>query len=138
MSDCAFCKIVAGQIPAHKLYEDDDVLAIMDVGHVNPGHSLVIVKRHAETLMDLDETLAAKAFAVVRRVAAALDNAFQPDGMTILQANRPAGWQTVPHVHLHVLPRRADDGVGLTWPAKNPPQEQPAATADEIRQALAP
>ena len=57
--------------------------------------------------------------------------------MTILQANRPAGWQTVPHFHVHILPRHADDGVGLTWPAKNPPQEELAATAANVRAALA-
>lgn len=136
MTDCIFCKIVAGEIPANVIYEDDTCLAIMDVGHVNPGHSLVIVKQHAATLMDLDEAIAGHAFAVASRVAKALERTHRPDGMTILQANRPAGWQTVPHVHLHVLPRHTDDGVGLTWPAKNPPREQLVETAATLRAAL--
>lgn len=132
MSDCIFCKIVAREVPAHIAYETDTALAIMDVGHVNPGHTLVIVKPHVETMMELDEDLAADAFRVANRMAKALEARFGPEGMTILQANRPAGWQTVNHFHLHVLPRAADDGVTLTWPAKNPPREELAARAAEI------
>ncbi len=104
----------------------------MDVGHVGPGHTLVVVKPHVETVMELDEDLAADAFRVANRMAKALEARFSPEGMTILQANRPAGWQTVNHFHLHVLPRAADDGVTLTWPAKNPPREELAARAAEI------
>ena len=137
MTDCVFCKIVAGEIPAGRIYEDETCLAIMDAGHVNPGHSLVIVKRHAATLMDLDEKTAGHAFAIAGRIAKALERTFKPDGMTVLQANRPAGWQTVPHVHLHVLPRHKDDGVGLTWPAKNPGAEALNETAATLRAALA-
>lgn len=137
MSNCIFCKIVAGEVPANKVHEDEDVLAIMDVGHVNPGHCLVIVKRHVPTMMELDDALVGKAFTVAKQVARALERTHHPDGMTILQANRPAGWQTVPHFHVHVLPRHADDGVGLTWPTKNPPQEELAATATSVRAALA-
>ena len=136
MSDCVFCAIVAGEIPSHRVYEDDQILAIMDVGHVNRGHTLVIVKDHAETMMDLDEDIAASAFRIANRIAKAQEKAFAPAGITILQANRPAGLQTVPHFHLHVLPREEDDGVGLTWPAKNPAQETLAEIAEELRGAL--
>ena len=137
MSDCVFCEIAAGNIPAHKVYEDDHILVIMDAGHVNPGHSLVLAKSHAETMMDLEEEIAGRAFRVANRVAKAVDRAFAPEGVTILQANRPAGFQTVGHFHLHVLPRAAGDGVELTWPAKNPPSETLAANAARVRQALA-
>ena len=136
MSDCVFCAIAAGDIPSHRIYEDDQVLAIMDVGHVNRGHTLVIAKSHAETMMDLDEDIAAQAFRIANRVAKAQQKAYAPAGITILQANRPAGFQTVPHFHLHVLPREEDDGVGLTWPAKNPAQETLAEIAGELRGAL--
>ena len=137
MTDCVFCKIAAGEIPSHKIYEDDEVLAIMDVGHVNQGHTLIISKSHAETMMDLDESIAAHAFRVANRVAKAVCSQFDPDGLTILQANKPAGFQTVPHFHLHVLPRQNDDGVGLTWPAKNPEASTLAETAQTLRQAIA-
>lgn len=132
MADCVFCKIVAGDIPVAKVYEDDDTLAFMDAGQVNPGHVLVAAKRHAETILDIDGDLAAAMFRTANRVAKAVDKTFAPEGFTLLQANKPAGFQTVPHVHLHVLPRHADDGVALTWPAKNPPAEELQALAGKI------
>ena len=137
MTDCVFCNIVAGNIPAHRVHEDDAIVAIMDVGHVNPGHTLVIAKRHAATMMDLDEETAGKAFLIANRIAKALERAFQPEGMTILQANRPAGFQTVGHFHMHVLPRYTGDGCTLTWPAKNPSQEDLAGYAAQVRAELA-
>ncbi len=131
MSDCIFCKIVARGADSHRLRNRYGV-GDHGRGHVNPGHTLVIVKPHVETIMELDEDLAADAFRVANRVAKALEARFSLEGMTILQANRPAGWRTVNYFHFHVLPRAADDGVTLTWPAKNPPREELAARAEEI------
>lgn len=136
MTDCIFCRIVAGEVPSQKVYEDRTVLAIADIGHVNPGHTLVIAKDHAATLMELDEDVAADAFRAASRIAKAIEAAFAPAGITVLQANRPAGFQTVPHFHLHVLPRHEDDGVGLTWPAKNPPADEIAGNVEKLRAAL--
>ena len=133
MSDCIFCKIVAGEIPAHKVYEDDQTLAFMDIGQVNPGHVIVALKPHAATLFDISQEQAGAVFRTVHKVAAAVRSAFSPEGLTVLQANCKAGWQTIPHFHLHVLPRHGDDGVVLTWPAKNPPQAELAALAARIR-----
>ena len=135
MTDCVFCKIVAGEIPAHRVHDDDLTVAFMDIGQVNPGHVIVAVKSHAETILDLTPEEAAAAFRTARRVARAVDAAFQPEGLTVLQANRTAGFQTVPHFHLHVLPRHTDDGVTLTWPAKNPPTEELAEYAARISAA---
>jgi len=118
-----FERIVAGEIPSAKVYEDDRVIAFMDAGQVNPGHVIVATKRPYETLMDADPESAAALFAAAHRIALAVERAFRPAGITVLQANRAAGWQTVPHLHLHVLPRHADDGVTLGWPRKNPPME---------------
>jgi histidine triad (HIT) family protein len=136
-TECVFCRIAAGELPAHVVYEDDRVMAIMDQGHVNPGHTLVLAKGHAETMMDLDEDTAAQAFRIANRVSKVIEQTYAPDGQMILQANRPAGFQTVGHFHLHVLPRYEDDGVELTWPAKNPPQEELAVQAERVRTALA-
>ena len=118
-----FERIVAGEIPAAKVYEDEHVIAFMEAGQVNPGHVIVATKKPFETLTDADEESAAALFAAAHRIARAVEKAFAPAGLTLLQANRAAGWQTVPHLHLHVLPRHADDGVTLGWPRKNPPLE---------------
>lgn len=133
MSDCVFCRIVAGTLPAAKVFEDEATLAFMDAGQVNPGHVLVALKAHRETLTDMSEEEAAALFRSVHRVGRAVEAAFAPAGLTVLQANRPAGWQTVPHVHLHVLPRHEGDGVGLEWPAKRPPFETLQELAERIR-----
>ncbi len=135
MEPTVFTRIVRGEIPAAKVYEDEHTIAFMDAGQVNPGHVIVATKKQVETILDLDDALAAALFATAVRVARAVDAAFQPEGITVLQANKPAGWQTVPHVHLHVLPRYANDGVALTWPRKNPPLEELRALAAKIRVA---
>jgi histidine triad (HIT) family protein len=132
MTDCVFCKIVAGEIPCHKVYEDDQHIVFMDMGQVNPGHVIVALKSHSETILDLDEEQASSIFKIVNRVAKAVQQEFKPEGLTILQANRKAGWQTVPHFHLHVLPRHTEDGVDLAWPVKNPPAEELAKLAARI------
>ena len=136
MSDCVFCRIVRGESPAHVVHEDDHVLAIMDIGQVNPGHVLILSKPHVETMLEAEEDLAAHLFRVANRIAKAAQHALPSDGLTILQANRPAGFQTVPHLHLHILPRFEADGVDLVWPAKNPPQDVLAAYAATLRKAL--
>lgn len=133
MADCVFCKIVTGEIPCHRVYEDDSTIAFMDIGQVNPGHVIVAVKPHAETFFDLTQDQAASAFRTAHRVAGAVKTAFDPEGLTVVQANGKAGFQTVPHFHLHVLPRHTDDGVTLTWPAKNPPADQLAEYAAKIK-----
>ncbi len=133
MTDCVFCKIAAGEIPCHKVYEDDQHIAFMDMGQVNPGHVIVSLKAHCETIVDLDEAQTASIFQIVNRVAKAVQQEFNPEGLTVLQANRKAGWQTVPHFHIHVLPRHTEDGVNLTWPVKNPPAEELAKLADRIK-----
>jgi histidine triad (HIT) family protein len=136
MSDCVFCKIVAGQIPAAKVHEDQLTLAFMDIGAVNPGHVLVAVKAHVENIFGLDDALAAAVFRTAARVARAQAKAYAPEGVTLYQANGAAAGQTVFHFHLHLVPRYARDGMGLTWPAKNPPREQLEANAAKLRAAL--
>lgn len=133
MPPTIFQRIIDGEIPCAKVYEDEHTFAFMDAGQVNPGHVLVAAKRRAETLLDLSETESAALFATVHKIAKAVQEAFQPEGLTILQANKPAGWQTVPHVHVHVLPRHPDDGVGLTWPRKEPGLEALKELAARIR-----
>lgn len=128
-----FSRIIRGELPSAKVYEDDLVYAFMDAGQVNPGHVLVATKQPYETLMDADEESAVAMMRAAARIAKAVQAAFQPDGITVLQANKPAGWQTVPHLHLHVLPRYENDGVELTWPRKEPGMEKLREYAAKIR-----
>lgn len=132
MAQTVFERIIAGELPCAKVYEDELVFAFMDAGQVNPGHVIVATRKPYETLLDADEASAAALFVAAHRIARAVDKAFRPAGITVLQANRAAGWQTVPHLHLHVLPRHADDGVTLTWPGKNPPLEELRLLAERI------
>ncbi len=136
MSDCVFCKIVAGQIPSTKVHEDELTLVFMDIGEVNPGHVLVAVKPHVENIYGLNDTLAAAVFRTAARVARAVQKAYTPEGVTLYQANGAAAGQTVFHFHLHLVPRYAQDGMRLTWPAKNPPREQLEANAAKLRAAF--
>ena len=119
-----FEKLLHGELPCAKVYEDEHVFAFMDAGQVNDGHVIVATKAPRETLLDCTDDEAAALMRAARRIALAVQAAFQPEGITVLQANRPAGWQTVPHLHLHVLPRHAGDGVELTWPRKEPGMER--------------
>jgi histidine triad (HIT) family protein len=131
--DSVFSKIIRGELPSAKVYEDELVYAFMDAGQVNPGHVLIATKKPFETLMDADEESAAAMMCAAVRIAKAVQQAFQPDGITVLQANKPAGWQTVPHLHLHVLPRYENDGVELTWPRKEPGLDRLREYAAKIR-----
>ena len=134
---CIFCRLIAGEIPATRVYEDELTLAFMDLGQVNPGHVLVAVKRHAATLLDLKPDEAGAAMRTARRMALAIKQTFDPPGITLLQANGAAGEQTVFHFHLHVVPRHAGDGISLSWPRKDPPREQLEAYALRLRAELA-
>jgi len=115
-----FERLLSGEWPCAKVHEDAHVFAFMDAGQVVDGHVIVATKRPVETLMDCSDEEAAALMCAARRIAIAVQQVFAPAGITVLQANRPAGWQTVPHLHLHVLPRFEGDGVGLTWPRKEP------------------
>ena len=117
---CIFCRIVAGEIPAARVYEDALTVAFMDIGQVNPGHVLVATKRHAATLLDITPEEAAAVMQAAQRVASAVQATFDPPGLTLLQANGREGDQTVFHFHLHVVPRHGNDGIALSWPRKDP------------------
>ena len=136
MSECVFCRIVAKQIPATVVHEDAQTLAFMDIGQVNPGHVLVAVKAHAETLYALSDAQAAAVLQASARVARAIRDAFSPEGLSVYQANGQAAGQTVRHFHIHLVPRHEGDGMALAWPVKNPPRDQLEACAARIREKL--
>lgn len=133
---CVFCRLIAGELPAAKVFEDEQTIAFMDLGQLNPGHTLVAVKRHAANLFELTPDEAAAVMRTAQRVALAVKAAFEPPGLTLLQANGKAGDQTVFHFHMHVVPRQVDDGIALSWPRKNPPFAHLEEYAAQLRQAL--
>lgn len=113
--DCIFCKIVAGEIPCFKLYEDEHTLAFMDINPANRGHSLAIPKAHTPNLLESpDETLAVTV-ATARKVARAVQMTVNPDGLNLVQANGPGAAQSVFHLHMHVIPRFTGDNLMLNW-----------------------
>jgi len=136
MENCVFCRIVKGELPASKVFEDESTLVFMDLQSVNPGHMLVVVKPHRANIYELDDELAGAAFRTAARMARAVKAVFGCEGVTLFQANEKAGAQTVFHFHIHVLPRWEGDGMALAWPAKNPPREALEATAERLRAAL--
>ena len=117
---CIFCRLVTGEIPSAKVYEDELTIAFMDLGQVTPGHVLVASKRHAATLFELTPEEAGAVMQTAQKVALAVQAAFDPPGLTLLQANGALGGQTVGHFHLHVVPRHEGDGISFTWPRQEP------------------
>lgn len=115
-----FEKLLSGELPCAKVYEDDLVFAFMDAGQVNDGHVIVASKKPYETILDIDEVTTQRLFLVAKRIAHVVQDVFKAEGITLLQANKDAGWQSVPHIHVHVLPRYKNDGVELVWPRKEP------------------
>ena len=136
MADCVFCRIMAKQVPASVVFEDEQTLAFMDLGQVNPGHVLVAAKAHAENVYALDDTQAGAVFRSVARVARAIRDAFAPQGLSVYQANGKAAGQTVFHFHVHLVPRYEDDGMNLTWPVKNPARDKLEEYAAKVRASL--
>jgi histidine triad (HIT) family protein len=131
-----FAKILRGEIPAHKVYEDESALVFMDVMPQAPGHTLVVPKAPCRNILDADPQVLAALAPLVQRVARAVKSAFEADGVTVVQFNEPASGQTVFHLHFHVIPRH--DGVPLMPHGRD--MEKPdvlAAHAEKVRNALA-
>lgn len=134
--DCVFCSIRDGKIPSFKIYEDEGTLAFMDINPLNDGHCLVITKNHAENLFEIPEEDLAVVMKSVKKVALALRAALKPEGLNLLQANGPAAYQSVPHFHLHLVPRWMEDGVGLDWELKQGDFEHIKTVAEKIKGAM--
>jgi histidine triad (HIT) family protein len=134
-SDCLFCKISQGKIPSQRIHEDELTMAFLGVDQLNPGHTIVAIQAHLETIVDLSPDQAAAAFRAVSRIARAVDRAFKPAGLMIVQRSGTVSGQTIPHFHVHVLPRTANDGLSLSWPRRNPPADELATLAQQIRVA---
>lgn len=133
VSDCIFCKIVAGEIPASKVYEDDHFLAFLDISQVTPGHTLVIPKKHARNLLEMTPDETAALFNIVSRVTKKVESATQPQGMNIISNMEEIAGQSIFHTHVHILPRYSqEDDLKIDFIAHEPDFAHLAQLAKEI------
>jgi histidine triad (HIT) family protein len=114
MGDCIFCKIINNEIPSHKIYEDDLVLAFLDSNPVSSGHTLILPKKHAENIFDIEEKYLERIALVAKKVAQKMKEALGTDGVNLYHASGVHAEQTVFHFHLHVIPRKQDDDICFT------------------------
>ncbi len=133
---CVFCKIVRGEVPATKVYEDERTLCFMDINPATHGHCLVILKEHRETLYELSESECLDVMATTKRIVDAVRETLDPDGLNLLQANGLQAFQTVFHFHMHVIPRYTDDGIKLPWVPRQGDPEVIRKNGERIRAFL--
>jgi len=136
MAECVFCKIVAGEIPCTKVFEDGLCLAFLDIGPISPGHTLLIPKAHYEGVHQMPADQAAHLARHIPALAAAVQKAVRAEGINVLQNNGPCSGQEVFHVHVHLIPRWPNDGLGFRWPAKPADPEVLKEQAEAVRRCL--
>ncbi len=131
-----FTRIVNGEIPAIKVYEDADTLAFLDINPASRGHTLVICKAEIATLTELSDAQLIATARTTQRVAAAIQRSLQPDGINIMQNNGAAAGQTVFHYHVHIIPRWQNDDVVQFWQPRSVAKEMIVTIADSIKNAM--
>ena len=130
---CIFCKIAAGEIPSRKIYEDSDLIAIMDLNPTSKGHSLIIPKEHCTNIYDIDEDIAAKVMKTAKKLATKMTVALNCDGFNLLQNNGETAGQTMFHFHMHLIPRYKDaDNNMLKFTSVSFSDEEMDAIRDQI------
>ena len=115
IEDCIFCKILRGQIPSFRIFDDEKTFAFMDINPINEGHALVIPKYHSENLYLTPDKWLGSTMSTARKIATAVNTVIEPAGINLLQANGPGAKQSVFHFRIHVIPRYMDDGVSMNW-----------------------
>ena len=139
MSDCIFCEILKGNSPASFTYQDDTVVAFMDVQPITQGHMLVVPRAHAVLMSEVEDSVAMRSFRVARHLGSVVRKTLGAAGVNLFVADGEAAFQDVPHFHVHVIPRYPSDGFGLTFPAKysQPPSRAELETIAEAIRAAA-
>ena len=132
-SDCIFCAIAAGEGPAVVLEEDEQTIAFMDINPATRGHALVIPKRHSRDLLEIDPADLERTTVAAQRLAGRMERTLEPAGFNLINACRPAAWQTVFHFHIHVVPRYEDDPLKLPWIPRGADMDEIEQTASRIR-----
>ena len=134
--NCIFCLIANGQIPSNTVYEDEDFRVILDISPAAKGHMLILPKEHYANIFELPEEAAKKVLPLAKKLAAAVKEAMNADGVNIVQNNGTAAGQTVPHFHLHIIPRKEGDNAMPLWtPGESVPEEQ-AQIAEKISKLM--
>jgi histidine triad (HIT) family protein len=133
MNDCLFCGIVAGDVPAQIVDSDEHTLAFMDINPATRGHALVIPRAHSADITEILPEDLERTTIAAQRLVARMERTLAPDGFNVLNACRPAAWQTVFHFHLHVIPRYEEDPLRLPWIPRGAELEEIAAVAERIR-----
>ena len=137
MSECIFCKIIKGEIPSCKIYEDELVYAFLDIGPINFGHTLVIPKEHHESSATIPEATAGRMFRIGSRIGVALKRELDYEAFNLHLADGTAAGQVVMHAHLHVIPRGVEDGFHWNWRQLRYGDGEAAAVAEKIVKRLA-
>ena len=132
-SDCLFCGIVAGDVPAQIVDSDEHTVAFMDISPATQGHALVVPREHSADLMEISDEDLSRTMTAARRLANRMRVTLEPDGFNVLNSCGPAAWQTVFHFHVHVVPRYDDDPLKLPWIPRDGDEQEIAAIAERIR-----
>jgi histidine triad (HIT) family protein len=135
MPECIFCKIVAGAIPSHKVYEDEKVLAFLDIAPVHPGHTLVITKSHFANFEEINEEDLANLIKAVKRIGKAMKDGLGVEGYNMQVNNDPVAGQIIPHIHFHIIPRKKDDNLKL-WSQGKYPEGEAEVYSRKIKDAI--
>jgi histidine triad (HIT) family protein len=137
MKDCIFCRIIAGEIPCTKVFEDDLTLSFMDISPLNKGHLLIVPKEHYTTIVEIAPELYGHLYGVTNRISKAVQASLNPDGINIMQLNGKAANQVVPHVHIHIVPRWHGDGLTVSaWEPVPGKMDEIAKIAEVIKSKL--
>ncbi len=134
--NCVFCKIIEGIIPSTTVYEDDDFKVILDISPAAKGHCIILPRKHAADIFDLDDEIASKVLLVAKKIARGLMEELNCDGINILQNNKEAAGQTVFHYHMHVIPRYKKDQVNITWAQGKYEEKEAQTLANSIKARL--
>jgi histidine triad (HIT) family protein len=132
-ADCVFCKIIAGELPANFVDEDERTVAFLDISPATPGHTLVVPRRHTRDLLEIDPDELSAVMRAAQRLAARIESRLGADGINLLNSCRSAAWQTVFHFHVHVIPRYEHDPLRLPWVPTSGDPEEIAAVAEKLR-----
>lgn len=136
MENCIFCKIVRGEIPCAKIYEDSEILAFLDIMPVNKGHTLVIPKEHHETLVDIPAEKLKGLIGELYKITGAVVSATKADGFNVFMNNKKVAGQEVPHAHFHIVPRFEGDGISNKWPHKKYEEDEMQQYQSKIQNFL--
>ena len=136
MEDCLFCKIVAGKIPAAKIYEDEKVLSFLDIMPANKGHCLVVPKKHSQTLVEMEDKELSATFLAAKKIARALSLSFGNGSFNLVMNNGKEAGQLVNHAHIHIIPRFQKDRLRIKWSHLSYGDDEIKEYADKIKKFI--